>query len=329
MQRSHSLSNCSTTRRVIKPEPKFSKFNPEEDEDSDDDSFEAFNNETNNNNMRQPRNISSVVTQPSTYNSRVAIKRRPRGVSQMGSLSNLTAVAETPPTPCAVSHLGSSVGTLHNESRNLQQQQPLWLPPSVLLSTPCGTIQEEDRCMTSTNTQSRREYLWTRRLSLQAQPQPLSVHGFSGSWWWRRTADMRSHSDLRSIASASDKFLKRRGQSVMVANRMSSEDIRSASMTQRKMSLSPSAFVEMDNSQVFVRPSLTSPSTNMHVNQGLITNPRAGRVIIFCLLLAIYCLVFTILSAIMVFSIRVGNLIFLTILKFWILKFQTFYIFIF
>merc|ERR1719219_2114126 len=51
-------------------------------------------------------------------------------------------------------------------------------------------------------------------------------------------------------------------------------------MTQRKMSLSPSAFVEMDNSQVFVRPSMTSPmtsSTNMHVNQGLITNPRAGR----------------------------------------------------
>ena len=134
--------------------------------------------------------------------------------------------------------------------------------------------------MTSTNTQSRREYLWTRRLSLQAQPQPLSVHGFSGGYGGRRTADMRSHSDLRSIASASDKFLKRRGQSVMVANRMSSEDIRSASMTQRKMSLSPSAFVEMDNSQVFVRPSMTS-STNMHVNQGLITNPRAGRVIIF------------------------------------------------
>ena len=134
------------------------------------------------------------TTSASSYNSRITVKRRPGragsaglGPSHLGSLSNLTSVAEQPPTPCAVSH--------HPQ----QQQQPLW-PPKVLLSTPCniGIIREAEReqkfreisrnsgereeintSMTSNSTTNRkRETLWMRRHSLHAQPQPLSVHGF-------------------------------------------------------------------------------------------------------------------------------------------------------
>ena len=255
MQRSQSLSSC--TRIVIRPDPKFSKFNPEDEEeedmeDSDEDIFESnagggscvqppATSEFNSRSVPQPRFIAPPPPPPTTsasssssYNSRITVKRRPGragglGPSHLGSLSNLTSVAEQPPTPCAVSH---------------QPQQPLW-PPKVLLSTPCiGIIREADHnsggdaglnSMTSTNL--KRETLWMRRHSLHAQPQPLSVHGFgygghqadrhsglSGHQADRlselrqqqqQTAD-RSFSRRSSMTSlhlahlASEKFLKRR-----------------------------------------------------------------------------------------------------------------------
>ena len=100
------------------------------------------------------------------------------------SLSTLNSVSETPLTPCAVSYR-----------------------PKVILSTPCGTIREEqgssgslnngnvpgDSCMSNpTNSQHRRSYsvktannydlynhhAWSRRHSIHSQPQPLSVQGF-------------------------------------------------------------------------------------------------------------------------------------------------------
>ena len=266
----------SSNRRYIRPDPKFSKFNPEEeDEDSDDEPFEPEVSPKYFNNAGQyaangggGSRSSAASRQPPSYN-RVAIKRRPRTSNPLGSLSNLTSVAETPPTPCAVS--------------SRPHHQYVWpQQPTVLLSTPCGTICEEDASMhqaslTSTNL-NYSEHLRRRRHSLHNQPQPLSVHGFGGYGLRRSTADLRSSSISPGGQEAASGFLNRqRSHSVMLRG---GHEVRTS--TQQQFS-SPDHTVIMDKNQVIVRPSRALlHAANNSPNGGLSNLRRGGpRVIIF------------------------------------------------
>lgn len=118
-------------------------------------------------------------------------------MNRLGSLSSLSAVAETPPSARAVSRRD---------------------PPCVLLSTPCGTILEEQS--TTTN------FAWSRRHSLHSQPQPLSVQGFGYGY-------NRPKQDLLN--------LKRRMASNMVAGRRVEEGRSTAAIMEqhRRKTASP------------------------------------------------------------------------------------------
>lgn len=280
----------SSNRRYIRPDPKFSKFNPEEeDEDSDDEPFEPEVSPKyfNGGGSAVPQHAanggggsrsSAASRQPPSYN-RVAIKRRPRTSNPLGSLSNLTSVAETPPTPCAVS--------------SRPHHQYVWpQQPTVLLSTPCGTICEEDASMpqaslTSTNL-NYSEHLRRRRHSLHNQPQPLSVHGFGGYGMRRSTADLRSSSISPMMASDAAGFLNRqRSHSVMLRSTSSNymeaggggHEVRTPAQQQFS---SPDHTVIMDKNQVIVRPSRAVLHAANSPNGGLSNLRRGGpRVMIF------------------------------------------------
>ena len=276
----------SSNRRYIRPDPKFSKFNPEEeDEDSDDEPLEPeafapkyYNGAANGQHAGEGSRPSAASRQPPSYN-RVAIKRRPRTSNPLGSLSNLTSVAETPPTPCAVS------------SRPLPQHYVWPQQPTVLLSTPCGTICEEEASMpqaslTSTNL-NYSEHLRRRRHSLHNQPQPLSVHGFGGYGMRRSTADLRSSSISPGGQEAASGFLNRqRSHSVMLRG---GHEVRTS--TQHQFS-SPDHTVIMDKNQVIVRPSRALLHAANNSPNGGLSNLRRGGPRVIIILLDVFGLFF-------------------------------------
>ena len=275
----------SSNRRYIRPDPKFSKFNPEEeDEDSDDEPLEPeafspkyYNGAANGQHAGEGSRPSAASRQPPSYN-RVAIKRRPRTSNPLGSLSNLTSVAETPPTPCAVS------------SRPLPQHYVWPQQPTVLLSTPCGTICEEDASMpqaslTSTNL-NYSEHLRRRRHSLHNQPQPLSVHGFGGYGMRRSTADLRSTSISPGGQEASGFLNRQRSHSVMLRG---GHEVRTS--TQHQFS-SPDHTVIMDKNQVIVRPSRALLHAANNSPNGGLSNLRRGGPRVIIILLDVFGLFF-------------------------------------
>lgn len=103
MQRSLSLSTVnSNSRVVIRPDPSFTQFDPENDDDEVSDEDEVVNqHQVKVNNVRP-----TVVRRPRHH----LVPSAMRGSSQFQhhrqhgqSLSNLTAVSEAPLTACAVS----------------------------------------------------------------------------------------------------------------------------------------------------------------------------------------------------------------------------------
>lgn len=120
-------------RVIIRPDPKFTQFNPEdEDEDSENElenSQEIFHNDLNSLRPSQPQRP------PHGLRSRLSLQHPPipQSRGRLGSLSNLSAVSEAPLTAHAVSP---------------NQQPP---QPRRLYQSPYGTIREEHEVCMRTN----------------------------------------------------------------------------------------------------------------------------------------------------------------------------------
>ena len=233
----------------------------------------------------QPRFTAPPPASSSSYNSRITVKRRlgrvgsaGLGPSHLGSLSNLTSVAEQPPTPCAVSH---------------PQQQPLW-PPKVLLSTPCiGIIREAEQqqqkfremarnssggeeinnttSMTTSTNNFKRETLWMRRHSLHSQPQPLSVHGFGYGGVSHQAGGGDRHNGLNGYHQA-DRLSELRQQQLPTANR----SFRRLSMTSLHLAHSASEKLlkrrSFDGSGYHAGQAINQPPSVMVTNPGMPVN---------------------------------------------------------
>ena len=231
MQRSLSVSSVPTTssplsnrhRVVIRPDPKFTQFNPEdEDEDSENEMENSSSQEIFHDLRPSPRDHSSLGGgrhKPHGLRSRLSLQHPlPPSRGRLGSLSNLSAVSEAPLTAHAVS----------------PNQQPLPPQPRMLYHSPYGTIREEQHdkvCMRTNRDHSYRvttnsDTAWSasRRNSLHSQPQPLSVQGFGHRFNPRRYSTIEG-----------------RSRAAMVAGRLLGvhpglEDSRSSVMAQRKFS---------------------------------------------------------------------------------------------
>ena len=122
-------------RVIIRPDPKFTQFNPEdEDEDSENElenSQEIFHNDLNSLRPSQPQRP------PHGLRSRLSLQHPPipQSRGRLGSLSNLSAVSEAPLTAHAVS----------------PNQQPPQPQPRRLYQSPYGTIREEHEVCMRTN----------------------------------------------------------------------------------------------------------------------------------------------------------------------------------
>ena len=148
MQRSLSVSSVPTTssplsnrhRVVIRPDPKFTQFNPEdEDEDSENEMENSSSQEIFHDLRPSPRGHSSLGGgrhKPHGFRSRLSLQHPlPPSRGRLGSLSNLSAVSEAPLTAHAVS----------------PNQQPLQPQPRRLYQSPYGTIREEHEVCMRTN----------------------------------------------------------------------------------------------------------------------------------------------------------------------------------
>ena len=243
MQRSMSLSNMGLHRRdsqrvVIRPDPAFTQFDPENDDDdlsddhdmdnavfttvaaamsesarmtsaaSDDAMINAADNNNVNKQLHQVRTSTSSTMRPK-------IVRRSRGsiggsttVGLGTSLSNLSSVSEAPMTASAVSN-GQTQRPPNRRSRGLSEQ----ISPHIILSTPCGTILEEHKndniCMNMTNTNHQHLQQHRRSSSIKSKVYnsnpagsgsvPVSASAGENSFAWQRRHSLHSQPQPLSV----------------------------------------------------------------------------------------------------------------------------------
>ena len=146
MQRSLSVSSVNPAsesplshhRVIIRPDPKFTQFNPEDEDEDSETELENSPQEIFHNDLNLRASEPQPQRPPHGLRSRLSLQHPPipQSRGRLGSLSNLSAVSEAPLTAHAVSP----------SQQPLQPQQP-----RRLYQSPYGTIREEHEVCMRTN----------------------------------------------------------------------------------------------------------------------------------------------------------------------------------